>query len=269
MYYQYLYAVEKERIHKTLDSLYKKFANTAERRFELGETNYLEKITAKSKQRQVNLNFVKAIEDVQIAYSQLMSVVQTEDNLEIVTQPLKKEALQIVNVNESPEVSFFTNNVLVAKSTRQLEKQQLLPNITLNYFQGTNPGINKNLYGYQLGLKIPLFFMGTSSKIKALKIAETIAAERLQDYTIKINAKSKILVSQLNQQQKALNYYEQEGAALSKEILKTANSSFKNGEIDFYQYILSLENAYEIQLNYLENLNTYNQTVITINYLTL
>lgn len=111
--------------------------------------------------------------------------------------------------------------------------------------------------------------MGTSSKIKALKIAETIAAERLQDYTIKINAKSKILVSQLNQQQKALNYYEQEGAALSKEILKTANSSFKNGEIDFYQYILSLENAYEIQLNYLENLNTYNQTVITINYLTL
>ena len=56
---------------------------------------------------------------------------------------------------------------------------------------------------------------------------------------------------------------------LSTEILKTANGSFKNGEIDFYQYILSLENAYQVQLDYLENLNRYNQAVIKINYITL
>jgi hypothetical protein len=43
----------------------------------------------------------------------------------------------------------------------------------------------------------------------------------------------------------------------------------KNGEIDFFQYIQSLENAYEIKLSYLDNLNLYNQTVININYLTL
>ncbi|TBN00225.1 CusA/CzcA family heavy metal efflux RND transporter [Hyunsoonleella flava] len=268
-YYQYLYAIEKEDIHKTLDSLYQNFANTAQRRFELGETNYLEKITAKAKQRQVNLNFIKAIEDVQIAYSELMSMVQSEDSLVIAKQPLKKEKLQLVNINETPEVSFFTNSILVAERTRRLEKQQLLPDITLNYFQGTNSGINRNLRGYQLGLKIPLLFTEKSSKIKASKIAEDIATEKLQDYTIKIKAKSKILLSQFHQQQTGLNYFEQEGAVLSQEILKTANSSFKNGEIDFYQYILSLENAYEIQLNYLENLNTYNQTVIAINYLTL
>ena len=268
-YYRYLYAVEKERIYKTLDSLYQNFATIAQRRFELGETNYLEKITAKSKQRQINLNFVKAIEDVQIAYSQLMSIVQSEDSLVVATQPLTKETLKVVDLNESPELSFFNANVLVAERKNQLEKQQLLPDITLNYFQGTNSGINTNLYGYQLGLKIPLLFMEKTSKIKASKIAEDIASEQLQDYTIQIKTKSRVLRSQLNQQQKALNYYEQEGAELSKEILKTANSSFKNGEIDFYQYILSLENAYEIQLNYLENLNTYNQTVIAINYLTL
>ena len=252
-----------------MDSLYQNFATIAQRRFELGETNYLEKITAKYKQRQINLNFVKAIEDVQIAYSQLMSIVQSEDSLVVATQPLTKETLKVVDLNESPELSFFNANVLVAERKNQLEKQQLLPDITLNYFQGTNSGINTNLYGYQLGLKIPLLFMEKTSKIKASKIAEDIASEQLQDYTIQIKTKSRVLRSQLNQQQKALNYYEQEGAELSKEILKTANSSFKNGEIDFYQYILSLENAYEIQLNYLENLNTYNQTVIAINYLTL
>ncbi len=73
---------------------------------------------------------------------------------------------------------------------------------------------------------------------------------------------------ELKQYEKALAYFEQEGESMANEILKTANSSFKNGEIDFYQYILSLENAYEIQVNHLEHLNSYNQTIIKINYLT-
>lgn len=77
------------------------------------------------------------------------------------------------------------------------------------------------------------------------------------------------LQSELDQYERALAYYDVEGSLLSQEILKTATGSFKNGEIDFYQYILSLENAYQIQLEYLDNLNRYNQTAIKINYLTL
>ncbi len=45
--------------------------------------------------------------------------------------------------------------------------------------------------------------------------------------------------------------------------------SFENGEINFFQYIQSIENAFEIFLDYLQNLNAYNQTVIKLNYLTL
>ncbi len=44
-YYKYQFAREKERIYLRLDSLYKDFAHMAKRRFELGETNYLEKIS--------------------------------------------------------------------------------------------------------------------------------------------------------------------------------------------------------------------------------
>lgn len=76
-------------------------------------------------------------------------------------------------------------------------------------------------------------------------------------------------MGELAKYEEALKYYEEEGKTLSEEILKTANGSFKNGEIDFFQYIQSLENVYEIELQYLDNLNKYNQTVIAINYLTL
>ena len=46
-----------------------------------------------------------------------------------------------------------------------------------------------------------------------------------------------------------------------------AQQSYKNGEIDFFDYIQSLENAKDIELQYLENLNAYNRTVIALNYL--
>ncbi len=52
-YYDYQIAKEKEVVYKRLDSLYTDFSKVAARRFELGETNYLEKITAGSKQKQI------------------------------------------------------------------------------------------------------------------------------------------------------------------------------------------------------------------------
>jgi cobalt-zinc-cadmium resistance protein CzcA len=71
------------------------------------------------------------------------------------------------------------------------------------------------------------------------------------------------------QLQEVLSYYEEEGNELAQEILKTAEGSFRNGEIDFYQYIQSLESAYDIKLEHLDKLQEYNQTIIAINYLTL
>jgi len=66
-----------------------------------------------------------------------------------------------------------------------------------------------------------------------------------------------------------MDYYNEEGKHLSEEIFKTAELSFQNGELNFFQYIVSIENAFEILLDYLHNLNAYNQTVIQLNYLTL
>ena len=147
--------------------------------------------------------------------------------------------------------------------------QQLLPDISLNYFQGTNSATDQSLNGYQAGLKIPLLFGGKTSRIRASKIAEEIAIEQSKEYEVTLHARYANLHAQFKKYEKALYYYETEGNELSEELLKTANLSFRNGEIDFFQYIQSIENANEIQLDRLDNLNKYNQTVIQLNYLSL
>lgn len=268
-YYDYQIAREKESVYETLDSLYSNFARIAARRFELGETNYLEKITAASKQEQVKLKYLESQQRIILAYGDLIKVVQSTDTLVIAKEAVLKTPVGSINVGATREIEYYQNKIVLLQAQRSLEKQQLLPDIGFNYFQGTNSGLNNSLYGYQLGLKIPIFFGGQSSRIKAAGIAEEIAAEESKEYEIQLTTKFNSLNAQLNQLSKSLQYYEQEGAVLSDEILKTANGSFKNGEIDFYQYIQSLESAYEVKLDYLDKLRQYNNIVIEINYLTL
>ena len=268
-YYELQYAREKEAIYKQLDSLYSDFATQAARRFELGATTYLEKITAQSKRRQITVQSEKAQKDVAIALNGLLKIVQGGQALAIAIEPVLKVPLESAAVSDSPELRYYDDRISLASAARSLEQQKLLPDISRNYFQGTNSQLDNNLYGYQVGLKIPLFFGGQSARIKASKIASEIVLEESKAYTIQLEARLQELQSELRKYEEAVAYYEEEGTLLSEEILKTANGSFRNGEIDFYQYILSLENAYQVRLDYLDNLNLYNQTVIKINYITL
>ena len=267
-YYNLNYAQNKAKTYHYLDSLFQNFASASQRRFELGETNYLEMISAKSKQKQLETSFKQAQQEVILANEQLKKLVQVE-NLSIVDAPLLKLELQAISVEDNIGLRYFENSKTLYKALYQQEKQNLLPDLSVAYFQGTNSTLSGNIIGYQFGVKIPLFFSGNASKIKATKIAEEVSEAEKQDFKVKINAEYQTLMAKLQQHDEAISYYEIQGKTLSEEIIKTAERTFKEGEIDFFQYIQSIETATEIELTYLSNINAYNQTVIAINYLTL
>ncbi|UAM97344.1 CusA/CzcA family heavy metal efflux RND transporter [Polaribacter litorisediminis] len=267
-YYQLSYTKNKAATYRFLDSLYKDFAKKATRRFELGETNYLEMITARSKQKHLETLYKQALQEVSISKEQLNAVVQ-QDGLEIIDQPLQKLEIKDISMNNNVGLQYFEDAKNYQHTLYTREKQSLLPDISVEYFQGTNSQLNRNIIGYQVGLKIPLLFSGNASKIKASKIAQNIVIEQQQDYRVLLNAKHNELLATLNQYKEAINYYDTEGKNLKNEIIKTANRTFQEGEIDFFQYIQSLETAKDIELSYLDNLNAYNQTIININHLIL
>jgi len=267
-YYNLRYSKNKVKAYELLESLYKNFTNASKRKFELGESNYLEMITAQSKQKQLQTLLRQSQQEVILNYEQLIEVVQV-DSLLIEDRSLTKLSLQSVSLENNIGLEYFENSKAYYKAKYQQEKQHLLPDLSIEYFQGSNSNLNDNLNGYQFGVKIPLLFSGNASKIKASKVAQDIIAQQAQDYEIRLKAEYKKLKAKLQQHQEAIDYYERQGNNLASEIIKTAESSFKHGEIDFFQYIQSIENATDIELSYLENLNKYNQTIIAINYLIL
>ncbi len=268
-YYQLQFEREKVKVYTYLDSIYDNFSYSAQRRFELGETNYLEKITAQAKQRELNTRLKQVGEEVNAALEELFRIVQAEENFEV--SPIELPKLELLNLNFEDHIllEFYEERISFFEKENDFQRQQLFPDISLNYFTGSNSQMNGSLSGYQVGLKIPLMFKGKSSRIKASGIAMERSIREADENKARLKARYFQLLAMLRKYEEALSYYETEGQELSAEILKTSNLSYQNGEIDFFQYIQSLESANELSLSYLENLNSYNQTVIALNYLIL
>ena len=268
-YYNVVYSNNLVRQYVYLDSLYGQFASAAKKRYDVGETNLLEKLTAETKQKEIAIALSQAREDVSKAYTMLNQWVQTDSTITVSEDVLPRLELKEFSLTDHPGLMYYNSAENLAKSSLSLERQKLLPDLQLSVFQGTNNGVAaRNYNGFQVGIAVPLWFGAHKSKINAAKTETLIIANEFENYKIQLQSKYDALLSDLKKFQETVDYYESTGRDLSKQLTTTASKAFQNGEIDFLQYVQLLESAKNIEINYLQNLNKYNNTVLELNYLT-
>ncbi|MBP6757221.1 MAG: TolC family protein, partial [Bacteroidia bacterium] len=249
-----------------LDSLYQNFSKASNRRFELGETNYLEKITAQAKSGQIQTKKSQIEKDKIAQYELLNSLVQSDTKTTILNTKMSPLSITLSSSGKDAHLAYLDRVTENYKKQISLQKQHWLPDINVDYFQGKNNGLSQSLYGFQVGLAIPILFSGTTSKIKVAQLDLKSWEQQKQNEEQKMVQYLSQKESELAKYQEAINYYNQFGKKLSEEILKVADLSYKNGEIDFFQYIQSLENATTIQVDYLDTLLQYNNTQLELYY---
>ncbi len=268
-YYNVVFQKNLVQQYTFLDSLYGQFASGAKKRYDVGETNLLEKLTAETKQKEVSIALSQAKEDVTKAYTILHQWVQSDTLIVVNENALPKLQLKEFTLINHPGVLLYNSAENLAKSLLSLERQRLLPDLQFSVFQGTNNGLNAKQYnGFQVGISVPLWFGANKSKINAAKTETMIIADEYENYKIQLLSKYESLISDLKKFEETVDYYDNIGRNLSKELTTTASKAFQNGEIDFLQYVQLLESAKNIEINYLQNLNKYNNTVLELNYLT-
>lgn len=267
-YYRVVYWQQLTDNYRYLDSLYSHFAQAAQRRYELGETNYLEKLTAESKYRELQLLLQQSRQSMEQAYTQLQSWVQSDSALKVTESLLPRLSLEGFDSLQHPGIEYYRANLELAQKTISLQKQQLLPDLQVGVFQGTNNLPDAKTYqGIQIGVAVPLWFGADRARIKAANTERATMENEFENYRVQLLAGYSSLLSDLQKYAEALHYYESSGKALSGELLSHASKAFHNGEIDFLQYVQLLENARNIQMNHLENLLRYDETVLEANYL--
>ncbi|MFA5297376.1 MAG: CusA/CzcA family heavy metal efflux RND transporter [Lutibacter sp.] len=268
-YYKIVYLNKKLEHLIYIDSLYQDFSKAAKRKFELGESNYLEMITSESKFKQYSAQLNQLKNDISIAYESLNMLLQVEDTFSVSLVELTKIPVENIDVNNHLINRYYTENSKLFRAKKGLETQRLLPDLHFNYFNSKDVTENTSVNSYTAGISIPVLFFGKTAKISAAKIEQDMANEEAIDAEFQLNSKYIILHDELNKSKTQLDYYNESGKNVSQEILKTATASYKNGEIDFFQYIQSIETANQLNIDYLTNLNAFNQIALEINYLNL
>ncbi len=267
----YIMVVYTQNIQKNyafLDSLYNRFAYSAKRRFEEGETNYLETLAAESKHKEIGILYKQSSESVNKAYLELNRLLQSKETITVPEIDLYQLDPGSFDPENNPVILYYENAQKLSEQSLSLEKQRLLPDMQFSFFRGTNDVQNAKVYnGFELGLAFPLWFGKQKSQINAAKIEQHIIDNELENYRISLKANYQALMSDLEKHREGIAYYEEEGKKLARELFTHAEKAFQNGEIDFLQFVLLLENAKKIEIDYLNNLKEYDLTVLEARYL--
>lgn len=269
VYFRIQYLLNKEKIYFRIDSMYEKFRENAELRYKHGDIGRIDLLNAKAKQQQILEDKKKLMHDLNISYKKLQTILQCDSVYSIPQRKLEPITLSESNMESSSALLAMKLQTEQQEAILKLEKNRLFPDISMNYFMGKNQfSGSKNYQGFQFGIALPLFFGEQKARIKANQIAFQISNNLQENFLINLKAKKIELKNELLKYQESISNYLNNGKELSDEIIRSAQKSYQIGEFNFFQFVMSIENALNLQLSYLENVSQYNQIALEINYLT-
>lgn len=268
-YYNWVYAWQKRKFYKQLDSLYASFKEAAELRYTTGETTKLEFLNVSSQYNQLQLEIKATATAYETAQTKIEALTNSIFNND--AYPLTIEHQPIASVDsvktDMPLLKYREAVVALAKEEVDVQKSQWLPDINLQYTKQTING-NSGFYGFQAGLKIPLFFQQQKGQIKALQAEKYKQEQQLKNDSLIMAKQLKVAFANYLQWSKQLAYYKNTGQGISDELLDGASLSFRVGSIDYIEYTQSLTAVRQIQLNGFKALLEYNLSLVDITYLT-
>ncbi|OXA80969.1 cobalt-zinc-cadmium resistance protein CzcA [Flavobacterium aquidurense] len=269
-YYQYLYGVSIQQLNSELNEIYTKFLKNAELRFQTGESGNIEVISAKAKVKEIETQKAQLEYDLAIYQKQLQFFVQTDENI----IPDEKTALKysvVTQENSKAEgllTDYYQQQISVYQKETNTYKAMRTPKLGVGYFAQS---INTDwlFQGFTAGLQIPLFGGVNSAKAKASEISISQSQLALDKSKLTLNLQQQELQNNFAKQQKALDYYQNEGLQYADQIISTAQKSYANGDMSYWSYISFLNQAIDIKKQYAEATHNFNQSAIELQFPTI
>lgn len=269
VYYSLWYLQSRQSLWQRLDSIYSSLSQAAVLRVKTGESAGLDSIAASAKAREVSVQVQQLSRDIQVQQELLKKYLGTSASYLPDTVMPNKVAVSFsdTSLSNHPQLKYQQQNILIAGSELNVQRQTRKPGLDGRFFSQRLYGLNNPYSGFSVSLGVPLF--GRSSyrnKIRAAELQRNYQ-QTMYDYE-KLSLATAYIQSwqQLQKDDELLRYYETTGLVQAEAIMKAANIAYRAGEISFAELSQFLTQSIDIQRNYLEVLNQYNQSAIQLNY---
>lgn len=278
---EYSYLVSKETLLSNQNQLYANFVEKSLLRWQKGESDILEKSTAEQQKIQLTqqIAIIKQMKEVlSIHLSWLLNdgeiYVPEVDSLYTLSYNIFFDSLSIRN---HPALRAAAQEIESARINTLLEKAALLPEWTIGYKNISIRGIGADDKFYQAGDRFSSFQIGVRMPLFQKSIRAAVAASQLMEMlkTNEYEAKQLEILKNIRQQYtlyntyvKQMAEYEQKALPNAKLIREVSNTQYENGQINYLEYVMLSNQAFDIELQYLELKRNLNMSVIQLYYLT-
>ena len=275
-FYELIYLKEKEKLLLKSDSIYSEFLRKSTLRFDKGESNVLEKATAENQSGQIKIQLQEVQSDYKLVQSQFKMLLNADKDFVPASDKLKMnfdEKSTDNTIANSPSIKLFEQEVTTNKAEVSLEKSKKLPELIGGvYWQTfkTNTTVQDSYNGVygQFGVALPLFNSSFSNRKKALEINTQIAENNLNFEKLKLQNQYQSLLQEYQKNKITIDYYETKALKSVDIVTKAANDKFINGDINYLEWVMLINQNTEIQNNYIEAVRKSNETIINLMNLT-
>jgi cobalt-zinc-cadmium resistance protein CzcA len=272
-YYGLLVSYRRVALLRRQDSLYRRAARAALIRYKVGETNRLEQVAAHARVLEVENRLLTTLSDLEVQREQLGQLLGSPgaaaiDTTAALVAPLAAADTAALSPESNPTLGLLRQQIAVSQLQVRVEQLRRLPDVRAGYFQQTIRPEYTALRVGQLGLAIPLLGQAGRARVAAARLGEQVAQGQLAYTTSQLSTQLSTLRRQLRRARASLDYYEKTALPQARLILSTAEKSFRAGDIDYVTYVVNTEPAWQIQSNYLDQAQRYNELVVSLQALT-
>lgn len=276
VFYEMVYLKEKEKLLQKSDSIYSEFLRKSTLRFDKGESNVLEKATAENQSGQIKIQLQEIQSDYKIMQSQFKMLLNADKDLvpfpDKITMDFDERSADN-KMSNHPSIKLFEQEVSTNKAEISLEKSKKLPELIGAFYwqtfkaNSTFQDSYNGVYG-QLGIALPIFNSSLGNRKKALETKNQIAENNLSLEKLKLQNQLQNLLQEYQKNKTTIEYYQTKALKGVDVVTKAANDKFINGDINYLEWVMLINQNTEIQSNYIEAVRRLNNTIIEINSLT-
>ncbi len=275
------YLQSKLQLYEAQEKLWEKFSDYAQQKYDVGESNIIEKNSAALNKQsfELQINLLKT----EVASNRIKLQATVNTNSKIIPSD-QYTAIDWDNLADStivlqhPLLYASKQEVNISKSKSKIHMAEKRPEFSLGYFAQSIKGSAKSngeiandiiprFQGMNIGLNISIAGKGYNTQIKATEIEAMIQTAKAEQIQKEFTSEYSSLVKQYLSQKENLNYYTKIALVNAESIGNSAKKAYESGDIGYLEYMQALRTKFDIELSHLTAIYNYNKSLNTLMYL--
>ncbi|MBP6810496.1 MAG: TolC family protein [Saprospiraceae bacterium] len=249
------------------DSLYGAIGIAAARQFAAGEIDFLQKTIAENGAGKVHQERLAAEQKLNVLRQQLASYTGLSNLGTILPLGVDSAGLTALpGISENPSVSYDQQAAQLAEKQINLAKSRALPNFSLGYLN-QGPRSTPIDYRFRASIGIPLWAGHYLAGANAAKAESQAAAARVEVQGQAIAFEQARAQSDAATALANVHYYERDALPRSRALIAAATRMRDAGQVDYVTFLRTLDEAYEIQQAYVDQIQALNVAQLRLRYL--